>query len=321
MILQEWHMPGQAGVLFLRRRRALMRLAGCFCAILLSTLWASLENSGNLIWVANGVFLAYLLVVPRWRWRRYFAAAFLAEFAGSVLITPHRWQEYLVLTVLNLCESGIAAVLLRKRSAQMPRFTDRGYLLRFLRSAVLIAPLAVGSVFALVHAIWIKGDAVAAFRNWMVTDALGNAIATSACVVLLRTRLGELFGGRSHWPFAIALVLVTVGGFGQSTVPIVFLVYPLMALILIHFGLSWSALAALFVTAISGSFTMRGIGPFAHINWFRPSGPMVILQLSIASGVFMIFAVSTVLDNLRNTERKLASTVACTNWWSTTRET
>jgi len=82
VILQDWHMPGQVGALFLRRRRALMRLAGCFCTILLSTLWASLENSGNLIWVANGVFLAYLLVVPRWRWPSYFAAAFLAEFWG-----------------------------------------------------------------------------------------------------------------------------------------------------------------------------------------------------------------------------------------------
>jgi integral membrane sensor domain MASE1 len=232
---------------------------------------------------------------------------FWLSFGGGVLTDPHRWQQYLVLTVLNLCESGIAATLLRKRSAQLPRFTNRSYLLRFVCSAVLIAPLIAGSVFTLVYAVWIKGDTLAAFRNWMVTDALGNAIATPACVVLLRTRLGELLGGRSHGPFVIALVLVTVGGFGQSTVPIVFLIYPLMSLILIRFGPSWSAPAARFVTATSGWFTMRGIGPFADINWFRPSGPMVILQLYIASGVFMIFAVSTVVDNLRNTERKLAT--------------
>lgn len=55
---------------------------------------------------------------------------------------------------------------------------------------------------------------------------------------------------------------------------------------------------------------MRGIGPFTHINWFRPGGPMVILQLYIASGVFMIFVVSTVLDDLRNTQRTLARTSA-----------
>ena len=201
--------------LSLRDHRPFLRLAGCFCAVLASTLWAGLEDNDNLIWVANGVLLAYLLVVPRWRWLRYLVTAFLALLVGGVVVSPHRWQQSLVLSVLNLLEVGIAAVLLRNRSAQLPQFTNRRYLLRFLRNAAFIAPLIAGAVFALLFALWIKGDVVAAFRRWTVTDALGNTIATPACVVLLQMRLRRHGAGRSLWLFEIAVVLVTIAAFCQ----------------------------------------------------------------------------------------------------------
>ncbi|HEX4284146.1 MAG TPA: diguanylate cyclase [Terracidiphilus sp.] len=310
MIFHDRPISGDVKQVFLGRHRSILRLAGCFGAVLVSTLWAGLEDSGDLIWVANGVVLAYLLIVPRWRWRLYMGVAFLGEFAGGLAMNPHRWPVYLGLTALNIAESWFAAFLLRERSSQLPAFTHGRYVLRFLRSAVFVAPLAAGFVFALGYEIWIKGNAVVPFRDWIVTDGLGNAIATPACVILLRTRLREHLRRRSGWLFASAAVLVTILAFCQSSIPIVFVLYPLIVVILVRCGLGWTTFTFLLVTAISGWYTMRGLGPFARIDWWNLMGPMILLQLYIASGVFMIFLVSTVVENLRTTERKLAGTVA-----------
>lgn len=306
----DWHLPQRVRALTRRRRRFLLGAAGCFGLVFAATLCVGLEDSGHLIWMANGILLAYLLLVPRWTWPRYFSAAFVAEFAAGVAVNPDRWAAYLALTALNLVESGIAAFLLRPRSAVLPRFTDRRYLTRFLWSAAAVAPFVAGSIFAVVYAVGFKAEGLVALRAWMVTDGLGNAIAAPACVVLLRTGLREHVAWRSHWLFAVALVALTVASFCQAIIPLVFLIYPLMTLILVCFGLGWSALATVFITVVSGWCTLHGLGPFARVHWFRPAGPMVLLQLYIACGVFMLFVVATVLDDLRNTQRKLASTVA-----------
>ncbi len=66
-----------------------LRLGTCLVLILLSVVVVGLfgrEPSGaNIIWLSNGLLLAYLLLVPRWRWRYYLAAAFAGLMLGSAM--------------------------------------------------------------------------------------------------------------------------------------------------------------------------------------------------------------------------------------------
>ena len=290
-----------------------LHLAGFFLFIFAATFFVGLENNGNLIWVANGVVVAYLLLAPRWRWRAFLLTAFAAEFLGGCILHPDRWGIYFTLAILNICESAIGPYLLRRRSAELPQFTSQFYLLRFFACAVFAGPVVAGALFAGAYSILLHSPSWDPFLRWITADTLGIAITTPACVAVLRSRLRDTFATRHSFIYSAVLVLVTWGAFSQSRLPIIFLVYPTMAVILLRFGLGWASLATLFIAASSSWYTMRGVGPFAQAHWFLPAGPAILLQLFIGAGVFMIFAASTVLDNLRSTQQKLQKIVAIHN--------
>jgi diguanylate cyclase (GGDEF)-like protein/PAS domain S-box-containing protein len=293
-----------------RRHWFALRLIVCFAAMTTATLFVGLEDSGGLIWVANGLLLSYLLIAPRWRWAHYFAVGFAGELAGGLVLNPERWASYIMLTCLNVAEVAIGAFLLRKRSLQLPRFTDRRYLFQFIGYAVVVAPVTAGLMFALAYAIWTKSAPWQAMTGWITTDALGTAIVTPACVALFRSHLRGTGKWNSDWPFPLVLVGVTVAAFAQTRVPIIFLIYPIVALILFRFGLGWASMSALFVAAIGSWYTVHGAGPFSQIEPGSPMGAAVVLQLYVASGMFMIFAASSVMDTLRTTENCLRKIVS-----------
>ena len=298
-------------VLRLARRYAFaLRLAGCFCAVIAATLSVGLEDVGGLIWVANGILLSYLLVAPRWRWIQYFAVGFAAEFLGGFVVNPGRWAPFLALTCLNIGEVAIGTILLRKRSTQLPRFTDQKYLLRFLAFAILGGPLAMGLIFALVDAVWMHGSPWRACFSWVTTDSLGTAIAAPACVSLFRSKLSVSIKWKSLWVYLVILVVVAYCSFCQSHWPVIFFIYPVIAIILFRFGLGWASVSALYVAGVGSWFTVHGIGPFIQNAAPGLLSATLQLQLYIASGMFMIFAASSVMEALRSTRYNLQKIVS-----------
>jgi diguanylate cyclase (GGDEF)-like protein/PAS domain S-box-containing protein len=106
------------------------------------------------------------------------------------------------------------------------------------------------------------------------------------------------------------LAAVTLGVFSQTTALLTFLLYPLLLLVLLRMGLGWAAMATLFVAAVGGWCTVRGMGPFAMFDSLSPLEPSVTLQIFIAAGMFMIYTVSVVLESQKTTERRLREIVA-----------
>jgi diguanylate cyclase (GGDEF)-like protein/PAS domain S-box-containing protein len=293
-----------------RRYKCPLRLAGCFFLIAGATIFVGQGLDNNLIWVANGLLLAYLLLVPRWRWPRYLVAGFAAQMAASCALNPGRWRINLLLAALNLFEAIIGAWLVRRRTTELPRFTDRAYLLRFIGYAVLAAPLAAGIIFSLIYSFNRHSPQWPSLRDWVIADGLGTAIATPACVAIFQTRLKNAPELLKHWVYPALLIAVGIAAFAQTRAPMLFLLYPLLILVLLRFGLGWASLAALFVAASGSWFTLRGIGPFAMERSFGSTGPSILLQLHIASGMFMLYAVSVVLENLRSAKHKIRELAA-----------
>lgn len=274
-----------------------------------ATIFTGLENSEALMWFANGLLLAYLLLAPRWRWRRYIAIGFIALLAGGMVTHPERWTASLLLSLLNILEVLVAAALLRRRSTELPRFTEGRYLLRFTALGVLSAPGIAGFIFAGIYSLWTKSWPWHGFFTWFTSDALGIAVVTPALVAVMRSGLKIPGGWRSHWFCPIAVVAVTYFSFSQTRVPIIFLVYPILAIVLFRLGLGWSTLSTLLIAAVGGWFTVHGTGPFAKLTAITPIEPAVLLQLYLASGTFILFAASSVMDALKATERRLREIV------------
>ncbi len=93
--------------------------------------------------------------------------------------------------------------------------------------------------------------------------------------------------------------------FSNSTMPLAFILFPLLILVLLRLDLGWAALATLFVAAIASWYTVHHLGPFSSFIARSPIEPAVFLQIFIAVAIFTLYSVSVVLENLRTAERRL----------------
>jgi len=297
-----------------------LRLAGCFIVESLATVFVGLAPEADFIWVANGVMLAYLLLAPRRRWPAYLGIGFAAQLAAGLLVGHHSFVSGCLLTFLNLSEALLSALFLRRHAKDLPDFTSPAYILRFLAFGVVTGPLIMGAVDAAVSPLWHSASplwrsatASAELLQWFAADALGVCVVTPAFVAVFRTHLRPSGHSIRDWVYILPVLVCAVAVFSQSRVPLPFLVYPLLVLILLRLGLGWAAMATLFVAAIACSFTVRGLGPYAPSATVSSLESAILLQLFLACAMFMLYSISVVLENLRTTDRRLSEIVALHN--------
>ncbi len=303
-------MSGRPRLPWLRKQGFVLRLIFCLLSVFLATVIVRLMPEANyMIWFANGVLLAFLILAPRRRWPAYFLAGFLAQLAGSGIFKAH-FQMNLLLTFMNLVEVLISVLPLRSGYIALPRFTDRKYLLRFICFAVLGGPLAMGSVFAFYDAHWQHAAPLPVLFEWVVADGLGVALATPACVAILRIRSPEISSFRKRWIYLLPVVAVTVAGFSQNRIPLELFLFPLLVLVLLRLGLGWASMALLFVAGVGSWYTVHGLGPFASSNYLTALEPAVLIQVFLASVMFLLYTISVVLESRRAIERRLQKIVA-----------
>jgi len=295
--------------LWRRKYSFAIRLAGCFVFITLSTIGVGLGTQANLIWVANGLLLTYLLLAPRRRWPAYVATGFAGMLAGSALVHDP-WKTSLTFTILNILEVMIGALLLHKRASQLPRFTNYGYLIRFMSFAVLLAPLTTGILYAIFAAFVEHAPWVHSLSQWFAADALGIAVTTPACAAIFRARFRSTVSWKRDWFYPVLFVALTIAAFAQARVPLLFLIYPLLVLVLLRMDMGWAALAVLFVAAVGSWLTVRGAGPFSGLQSATTVDASIMLQIFVASAMFMLYTVSVILDTQQKTERRLQQIAA-----------
>lgn len=285
-----------------------IHLASCFALIVLSILFSDAvvrnQKGINLLWFANGVLLSYLLLAPRWRWPAYIATAFAALVTGSAMV-HEPWHMNLLYNVLDVGEALGAVLLLRRRSAQLPEFTRPRYLFRFIAIAIVIMPLAMGTVFTVVTSLSFGAPPARTLLHWLASDALGIAVITPMCVAIFRARVLGAINWRSDGFYLAGLLLITGGSFLPGGVLLVFLIYPMLVLVTLRMGQGWGAIAMAVVAMVACGFTVNGRGPFAT----SPT-PALMLQVFIAAGVFMVYAVSAIIEDLRATDRRLKEVAA-----------
>lgn len=303
-----------ASLSWLRRKHAYaIRLALCFVTITASVVlvgfFGSNGSSGNVIWIANGLFLAYLLLAPRWCWPAYLAAGLAALILGSAVI-HEPWQRNLFFNVLDTSEVLVGALLLRRRSTQIPRFTDGTYLLRFIAFAAVAGPLLSGTINALVETVLHHRQPIPLVVDWISSDGLGTSVACPIFVAIFQTHFRITKSWNRQWHYLLLMIGVTIWIFAQARVPLLFLIYPVLVLVLLRLGLGWAAAGSLFVAFSGAWFTVQGKGPLAAATSLTLHGRCLLLQVFVATGVFMLYSISVVLESRRAIESRLQKIVS-----------
>jgi diguanylate cyclase (GGDEF)-like protein/PAS domain S-box-containing protein len=288
-------------------------LAGCFVFILSSVVavgFLGKSASGeNIIWLANGLLLAYLLIVPKWRWVPYLAVSTAGLILGSFLI-HESWRMNFLYNTMNLVEVTSAAVLLRRRSTDLPRFTDSRYVGRYVVFAVVGGPLIASVCMAAFSFFAFQLAPLPVLLRWLGTDCIGIAVTTPVFVAIFQNSLKDAVSRPLHWIYLLLLVVVTITVFGQSWLPLMFVIFPVLLFIQLRMGLGWAAVGAIFVTLVGGSMTARNYGPLTTAVGVVPGMLPLVLQLFLISAAAMMYGVSVVLESERFTERRLSEMVS-----------
>ncbi len=290
-----------------------LRLAGIFLTVMLSILWVAnfdrTANGANIIWLANGLVLAYLLLAPRWRWPWYVAVGFTSMFLGSVLIGETPGMS-LVFNLLNIFEVLIGAVLLKRKSTELPHFTDGRFVMRFAGLACLLGPSLAAIPYGIFQHLAHHQDFLNITLGWISGDGLGIAVVTPTITAILKNRMRNTYLLRRKWIYPAMLMGVTVLAFRQETVPLLFLVFPFLVLVLMQIDLGWAALSTLAIAVIGSWYTVHGQGPIGASPLLGHEWKAAILQLYIAALMFTLYAISVVFGNLRKTQGELRKIAA-----------
>ena len=295
-----------------RRHAASLRLAAIFVLVLLSILCVShLERTAsgsNIIWLANGMELAFLLLAPRWQWPRYIAVCFAAMIVGSFLVHESLISN-LIYNSLNNLEVLVCALLLKRKSTELPKLTDGRYILRFVAFACFLGPAIAGTPFSIYVALTRQRDFLNSLIEWILADGLGLAVATPTILAILRNRIDNVQLLRRRWIYIALVLVVTLLVFTQNRAPLLFLVMPFLILVDIQIGLGWAALCTLMVALIGGWFTVHGHGPLALATTIGPDWKAAIFQLYLISAMTMLYAISVVFGNLHKIQNELRQIV------------
>ena len=285
-------------------RRTLCQ-AECFLFVLFAAASVRVAaNANRFIWVANGVWLAYVLMAPRRQQFIFLRIGFAAQLAGGLMVST-QWTLCLLFTTLNLAEVSLAAFLLRRNWARLPCFSNYRYVLRFLLGAALIAPFVSGLPFALIAHLWLHTPVKPELLRWMIADGLGAVAATPVCVGMFRSRFLHSLKLKENWIYLFTIGAVCFALSRPSNIPLEFFVYPLLVLILLRMGMGWASLATLLAGMAAGWPLMRGYASFAGVVSATQLEPGVLLELFIASSMLILYSVELVLESRKTTERRL----------------
>ena len=281
---------------------------GMFVGVVLSIVCVSkfdhAPSGFNIIWLSNGLILAFLLVVPKWRWPAYIAVGAGSMFFGSWLI-GEPLQDSLIFNFLNLLELLIGAVLLKPKSTNIPKFTSLPYLVRFVLYGCILGPCISGVLIGLFAYLFEQKGFTPAFVGWVLSDCLGIAVVTPTFVAILQSRMRHSHLLIRRWIYPALMIASTAVVFTQNRPTLLFLVFPFLILMLTQIDLGWAVTSTLMIAVVGGWATMHHSGPLGPTFDENPQLNAAIFQLYLAAQLVTLFAVSVVFSNLRNTQSEL----------------
>ncbi|HEX7819928.1 MAG TPA: diguanylate cyclase [Sphingobium sp.] len=230
----------------------------------------SAERSVSVLWPANAVSLAMLLLRPRREW----AGIILATFVGSVTATFAMRGPSLapvLLGIANAVEILLAGWLTRFSRAEDGIGGNARSMVRFVIGAGIAAPAASALLGAATFLHFFGQSFFEAYFIWLFSDSLGILIFTPFFYALFGGQYDHAWREASvarRWETAALMVLtlaVSAGVFWAQR-PLAFLV--IMPTMLVAFRLGWMGVkVAVMIVAVVGTVaTMSGNGPIVLLS-------------------------------------------------------
>jgi diguanylate cyclase (GGDEF)-like protein/PAS domain S-box-containing protein len=260
------------------------------------------------LWIATPLLIADLMTRPRRQWLASIVPCAVASALATGLFGIG-WAAALPFALINVFEAWLAAWIFRRYGHPLRPLGSLSWLLHFVISAGLVAPLICASLAA--FALWSFGlPPGTGFIHYFTGRALGNITLTPLAILvaqgavaraLRRTRRRDAMAGGS----LLLLVVATCAAvFAQSSLPVLFL--PILPIILVTFrvGHGGTAIAIVLLALIGGGATIAGLGPIQLIGT-DVGNQLHFFQFYLATTVLAVLPVAADLQQRGRLHRAL----------------
>ncbi|MEU8651913.1 MASE1 domain-containing protein [Streptomyces sp. NPDC048737] len=251
------------------------------------------------IWPPSGVAVACLLILGLRCWAGITLGALLVILS---LTSP---DLAIVFNLAGNTAAPVCAYLMLRRVGfrnDLSRLRD-GLALVFLGAltAMLISSTVGVGILVLTdrlpaHAFW------PVWLAWWVGDAMGVLIVTPVLLIVHAARRPPPL---TRWKEATGLAVIALAVIPlatNSSVSLLFLVYPLLIWAALRFQLAGGMLCALFTSVLATVAATDGVGPFAHLTRTEVMGKLQAFNGTMALTALLL---SALITEQRNTRRSV----------------
>jgi len=266
----------------------------------------------DILWPANGILIAFLVMLPRRFWTAYLAGSVVSSaLVHKMLGFPDSIS--LIFAGANVFEVYLAAQWLTPQPRQRPDLTDLKTLGKVLLYGVVLAPLMSALWVELCLFIWLQPAKLIAMSNFVFGDALGIAVMAPLTLAVERSELASMFAPSKRIETICILAgvaLLSAVVFAQNGLPMVFFLFPALLLMIFRLGSSGSAIGLFLMCVPAAYFTSQGRGPFALpvpglTEKMMQVHSIFLLQCFLAVSLVTIYSVSVALAERDRLQQEL----------------
>ena len=269
---------------------------------------ARANHSPVALWLANGALIGWLVQKPLARSWPLLVTGFLG-FLVAKLCLGDPLVSSLLIGPCHALETVIVSEAIRRR---FPQLTSRTRFMDLARvglvGALIGSTLCALGLMSILH-LWSQPGVLVSLNTVFRAHFVGTVIAGSTSLVMITPSLRRIEPGKT-WILVRDLLLmtaITVGVFVESRVPMAFLIYPpLLLLVFRHRFLGMVIGMAILALVVSLATTLN-IGPFNLWPGVTPAFRVVMAQVFIGVSCFVALPIALALadqDRLRNRIRE-----------------
>ena len=202
----------------------------------------------------------------------------------------------IVFTLANMIEI-VGAVLLARRFAPNLNLSSVEGTSRFLFSAAVLAPIPAGFFAASMLFLMNGADLAYSFGTWWLAHATGLAIIGTFGLAMTRRNLEIIARPMKLLETFILLALLTGVGlaiFSRMSLPLGFILLPILLVIAVRLRLLGVTAALLIVTILAVGGSMAGYGPYA--SRYEGADRALMAQMLVLLGYLPVLLVASLLE-------------------------
>ena len=278
---------------------------GVIALVVLAVLFARSAGLIAALGGAGGLAVGVWLRRDRGRtWDLCFAALLTMAIAVAEILVGNGFEQTVLFTAANMLEIVLAVGLARRFGDGLNLTTING-VMRFLATAVLLAPLPSAVLAAAGLGVLQGADVATTFLTWWLGHALSIAGVGGLILGLSRPEALRLRPPARALEAAVLLSLVGLlfySIFSPWVAPVGVLSAPLALLVAVRLRFIGMSAAIILITTFAVGGSMQGHGPYAAL--FDGPGRAVMAQVLALVGYLPILIVVAVLEERDGLTRK-----------------